>query len=464
MRALPPVAAVCAAPALRGVGHQAGLTLESCRWTTKQMLDSLDNPGCRDVCGKVWKGLRSKLRETHYTHCVILAGTNDVGRCEGSAEDIFKNINKLANVARDHGCEAIVMTIPELREEKNPRFRNMEQTRIRANHLLMQSQSINTIDLSIVVPYHSLSRTDRDRMWEHDGLHMRPAGYTAIAHALAARLQGAQVPQGSGDAHPVSIPTGGAAPHATITKADTPSLALPAGGAPFENPGQVYLHYKVAKTQEEFCQFLTKWRGLQNQTTRDLQSELHTAIQGHREDKERWEQERGLFNARLATLIAAPPTPPVAQATCVATSPIQQQQPKSVSPPRAQPSPDEPGSPVCAVVRVVEPLLSRVNYIDPKDLKGKLGKKQRDIAESAQEFLRSGYVALSSGEPGLSEENTFLRAGHVALSSPSGSPKKWIMSDDETMPDINQAPDYEAADAMAFRSHPRHDLIRDADV
>jgi hypothetical protein len=265
------------------------------------MLDSLDNPGCRDVCGKLWKGLRSKLRETHYTHCVILAGTNDVGGCKGSAEDIFKNIGKLANVAKDLGCETFVMTIPELREEKN--HRNMEQIRIRANHLLMQSESLNSIDLSNVVPYHRLSRTDRDRMWEPDGLHLRPAGYNAIARAVVARLKGARVPQGAGDAPPVGMegvgsdprhsskyplssarispavaapavptpcrpkqplavnnnlqqhrmPTGGAAPYAKITKTATPSLARPAGGAPFENPGQVYLRFNVPWTPEEYA-------------------------------------------------------------------------------------------------------------------------------------------------------------------------------------------------------------------
>ena len=266
------------------------------------MLDSLDNPGCRDVCGKSWKGLRSKLRETQYTHCVILAGTNDVGGCKGSAEDIFKNIDKLANVAKDHGCETFVMTIPELREEKN--HRNMEQIRIRANRLLMQSGSLNTIDLSSVVPYHRLSRADRDRLWEPDGLHLRPAGYNAIARAVASRLHGAPVPQGAGDAPPVGkegvgrdprhssqypsssamiapavaapavptpcrpkqplavnnnlqqhrMPTGGAAPCAKITKVAvaTPSLARPGSGAPFENPGQVYLRYKVAWTPGEF--------------------------------------------------------------------------------------------------------------------------------------------------------------------------------------------------------------------
>jgi hypothetical protein len=156
------------------------------------MLDFLDNPACLDVCGKLWKGLRFKLREARYTHCVILAGTNDVGGCKGSAEDIFKNIDKLAKVAKDFGCETFVMTIPELREEKN--HRNMENIRISANRLLMQSQSLSTIDLSTVVPYHRLPRTDRDRMWEPDGLHLRPAGYSKIAHAVALRLrQGARL-------------------------------------------------------------------------------------------------------------------------------------------------------------------------------------------------------------------------------------------------------------------------------
>ncbi len=159
------------------------------------MLDFLDNPACLDVCGKLWKGLRFKLREARYTHCVILAGTNDVGGCKGSAEDIFNNITKLAKVAKDAGCETFVMTIPELREEKN--HRNMENIRISANRLLMQSQSLSTIDLSTVVPYHRLPRTDRDRMWEPDGLHLRPAGYDKIGKAVAARLQLARVPQGA---------------------------------------------------------------------------------------------------------------------------------------------------------------------------------------------------------------------------------------------------------------------------
>jgi hypothetical protein len=116
------------------------------------MLDSLDNPACRDVCCKLWKGLRFKLRQARYTHCVILEGFYDVVWCKGSAEDIFKNIDKLAKVAKDCCCETFVMTIPELREEKN--HRNMENILISDHCLLIQSESLNTIDLSTVVSYH----------------------------------------------------------------------------------------------------------------------------------------------------------------------------------------------------------------------------------------------------------------------------------------------------------------------
>jgi hypothetical protein len=162
------------------------------------MLDSLDNPACRDVCGKFWKGLRFQLREARYTHCVILAGTNDVGGCKGSAENIFKNIEKLANVAKDHGCETFVMTIPELRYERHDA--SMCAIRTHINHLLMQSQSLNTIDLSLVVPYHCLLSAERDIIWEPDGLHLRPAGYDKIGKAVAARIQLARVAKGASTA------------------------------------------------------------------------------------------------------------------------------------------------------------------------------------------------------------------------------------------------------------------------
>ena len=151
------------------------------------MLDSLDNHACQDVCGNVWKGLRAKLQEHRYTHCVILAGTNDVGSRRCPAEGIFNNIVKLAAVANGHGCKTFVMTIPELFHERHDA--NMAHIRAHANHLLMQSEWFSTIDLSPVVPYHRLHNAERSRIWEPDGLHLRPAGYDTIGKAVAARLE-----------------------------------------------------------------------------------------------------------------------------------------------------------------------------------------------------------------------------------------------------------------------------------
>jgi hypothetical protein len=156
------------------------------------MLDSLDNHACQDVCGTVWKGLRAKLQEHNYTHCVILAGTNDVGGRRCPAEGIFNNIVKLAAVANGHGCKTFVMTIPELLYERHDA--NMAHIRAHANHLLMQSEwFFNTIDLSPVVPYHRLHDAERDRIWEPDGLHLRPLGYDNIGKAVAARLHFAKL-------------------------------------------------------------------------------------------------------------------------------------------------------------------------------------------------------------------------------------------------------------------------------
>ena len=169
-----------------------------CGWTTKQMVASLDNPNCRDVCGNMWKGLRVKLREHRYSHCVILAGTNDVGGREGGAEDIVRNIVKLASVAMQHGCKVFVMTIPEMRAEQQQA--KMHAIRTRANQLLMQQGShLNTIDLAPLVPYHRVHRAERDRIWEPDGLHLRPDGYDKMGRAVAARLTASQTP-GAGKA------------------------------------------------------------------------------------------------------------------------------------------------------------------------------------------------------------------------------------------------------------------------
>lgn len=151
-----------------------------CSLAAAEMASTLDDQACTDVCGRTWKGLSAKLEERKYTHCILLAGTNDVS--SDQAENIFRNVWKLAATASASGCVVYVMTIPEMAAEKaRP---SIKSTRSRVNKLLLQSQgaplsqrsesALRVIDLAPLVPYASVRRTDRDRCWEPDGLHLRP--------------------------------------------------------------------------------------------------------------------------------------------------------------------------------------------------------------------------------------------------------------------------------------------------
>ena len=99
------------------------------------MASTLDQV-CTDVAGRTWKGLRAQLRERHYSHCVLLAGTNDVS--SDAPENIFRNVWRLAATASASGCVVYVLTIPELAaEHKIPSIRC---TRTRVDKLILQSQ------------------------------------------------------------------------------------------------------------------------------------------------------------------------------------------------------------------------------------------------------------------------------------------------------------------------------------
>ena len=143
------------------------------------MASTLDQV-CTDIAGRTWKGLRAQLRERHYSHCVLLAGTNDVS--SDAPENIFRSVWRLAATASASGCVVYVLTIPELAaEHKIPSIRC---TRTRVNKLILQSQgarlsqdspaALRVIDLAPLVPYSLSSFSQRDQFWEPDGLHLRP--------------------------------------------------------------------------------------------------------------------------------------------------------------------------------------------------------------------------------------------------------------------------------------------------
>ena len=185
-------------------------------WTTTQMVESLDSTECVDVCQRSWKGLRAKLGERAFSHCVILAGTNDLSRC--TACEIMQNVVALSRAASASFCKPFVMTVPELAVEKD--FHSIAATRSDLNRLLLQAdgaslsngQTLSTIDLAPLLPMQNTKRAQA--VWEPDGLHLRPAGYDIIADTVAKALRlgdapvpafgaeetGARAPQGATEA------------------------------------------------------------------------------------------------------------------------------------------------------------------------------------------------------------------------------------------------------------------------
>ena len=147
-------------------------------WSTTQMVDSLDNDMCVDVCNRRWKGLRAQLADHQYTHCVILAGTNDLHT--NSAQHILNNILHLAHSASSFGCETFVLTIPELGVEVlDPA---VAAKRCNVNKHLLQlhgsplagGQTMSAIDIASLLPPINHATGNFDRIWEQDRLHLRP--------------------------------------------------------------------------------------------------------------------------------------------------------------------------------------------------------------------------------------------------------------------------------------------------
>lgn len=61
------------------------------------MIQNKDEEVCLDYFRNSWDGLEKKLRENDYELVLILAGTNDIGRCE-TADDISENLSEIASI------------------------------------------------------------------------------------------------------------------------------------------------------------------------------------------------------------------------------------------------------------------------------------------------------------------------------------------------------------------------------
>jgi len=152
-------------------------------WTTDQLVRGIEQDECVDCNGKVLPGIRKQLNLHTYSHCVIMAGTNDIG--DTPTLLTIANLQQLKRVALQHVPLVITMTIPEMRvEQKIPR---MKMWREEINAALLADPPC--IDIAAQLPLASADASTLELLWQSDGLHLNPAGYDLIGERVAAFLK-----------------------------------------------------------------------------------------------------------------------------------------------------------------------------------------------------------------------------------------------------------------------------------
>ena len=151
-------------------------------WTTSELVGGIEQEHCTDCNDKVWPGLRRQLNLHAYSHCVIMAGTNDI--CDTPADVTIANLQQLKRVVLQHVPFAATMTIPEISVEQ--RHASVKLRRQEINAALLAEPPC--IDVANHLPLASADACTRDLLWQADGLHLNPAGYDRIGEVVAAFL------------------------------------------------------------------------------------------------------------------------------------------------------------------------------------------------------------------------------------------------------------------------------------
>jgi lysophospholipase L1-like esterase len=152
-------------------------------WTTSELAAGIEQEQCIDCNGKVWYGLRKQLSLCAYTHCVLMAGTNDLH--DTPALDTIANLKQLKRVCLQYVPFVATMTIPEMSAEQ--RQTSLKKKREQINAALLDDPPC--IDVAQHLPLASADARTREVLWQTDGLHLNPAGYDRIGEVVAAFLK-----------------------------------------------------------------------------------------------------------------------------------------------------------------------------------------------------------------------------------------------------------------------------------
>jgi len=163
-------------------------------YTSAQMVQTLTRNetgvGDIDATARRWVSLEAALTSTHYTHVVILAGTNDLHtlRHAGghrSAEDVVDDVATLLKRAVASGARALSLTVPQPAFESNRPQMALGRGEINdgLRRFAEATANISLVNLELALPHLNASETERQRLWD-DGLHLTPSGYDRLADTV----------------------------------------------------------------------------------------------------------------------------------------------------------------------------------------------------------------------------------------------------------------------------------------
>ena len=152
-------------------------------WTTGELVAAIEQESCTDCNGKVWNGLRKQLNLFSYSHCIIMAGTNDL--FDTPALITIANLQQLKRVCLQYAPFVATMTIPEMGAEQ--RQAPLAKRRAQINAALLSHPPC--IDVAQHLPLAAADAGTRDLLWQADDLHLNPAGYDRIGEVVAAFLK-----------------------------------------------------------------------------------------------------------------------------------------------------------------------------------------------------------------------------------------------------------------------------------
>lgn len=142
------------------------------------------------ISGETTDFMVSRFRRTsasdEFNIAVILGGTNDLGN--RNPEGTFGNLKKMHDCAAEKGIRSIAVTIPEIGNESFVHW--LAAVRQQTNNLIKAHCSINNIpliDLATLLPYHSLSESERKNIWD-DNLHFTKNGYDRFGEIVFTTL------------------------------------------------------------------------------------------------------------------------------------------------------------------------------------------------------------------------------------------------------------------------------------